>query len=480
MHNYDIAIIGAGVTGALAARALSRYALNIALLERQNDAGAGTTKANSAIVHAGFDAEPGTHKAKFNAPGCAAMPALCETLHVPYENTGSVVLAFDEEDRRMLEVLKARGEQNGVPGLEILEGDALFALEPNANPDCTGGLYAPTAGIVCPYELAIAGTECAAANGVEFYREFAVKTIDRNEDGFTCHAEDGREIKAKVVINATGVHADNIARLIGDHSFNITPCKGEYLLLDQTQAGIVNTVVFQCPSAMGKGVLISPTVHGNVLIGPNAEDIEDRDDLTTTDAALREVQDVVARSVPNYRIRDVITSFAGVRARCDRHDFVIEHSAVDKRFIHAGGIESPGLSAAPAVADYLVELVKEVWEDKLTLKANWNSGREKPIRVHALSREEYTALVKEQPAYGRIICRCETISEGEIIHAIHAPAGARDIDGVKRRTRSGMGRCQSGFCGTKLIEIISRELEIDMTDVTKFGGNSQILVGRTK
>ncbi|MCL2446991.1 MAG: NAD(P)/FAD-dependent oxidoreductase [Oscillospiraceae bacterium] len=473
---YDIAIIGAGVVGALTARELSRYDLRVVLLDRLNDVGAGTTRANSAIVHAGFDAPTGSLKAKYNVAGTAAMPALCELLHVPYQNTGSLVLAFDEADRNTLNDLKTRGEQNGVPGLEILEGEALFAKEPNANPTCTGALWAPTAGIVCPYELAIAGAECAASNGVEFLREFAVKAIDFTDEQFTLRADDEREICAKIVINAAGVHADEIARMIGDDSFSITPVKGEYLLLDKTQQGVVNTVVFQCPSPMGKGVLVSPTVHGNVLVGPNAEQVDDRFSLTTTAAALQEVQQAAKRSLPDYQVRDTITSFAGLRARCDRHDFVIEPSAVNARFIHAGGIESPGLSAAPAIAAALAEMAVS----NAPAKPSWNPSRAKPIRVHELDHEEYAALVKEQPAYGRIICRCETISEGEILHAIHSPAGARDVDGIKRRTRSGMGRCQGGFCGTKLLEIIAHELDMPMEDVTKSGGNSQVLLGRTK
>lgn len=478
---YDIAIIGAGVVGALAARELSRYDLRIVLVDRLNDAGAGATRANSAIVHAGFDAMPGSLKAKYNVAGAATMPALCEQLHVPYQNTGSVVLAFDDADRKMLDELKARGEQNGVPGLEILEGEALFAREPNANPDCTGALWAPTAGIVCPYELAIAAAECAAGNGVEFLREFAVKEINFTDEHFALHAADGRKICAETVINAAGVHVDDIARMIGDDSFNITPVKGEYLLLDKTQQGVVNTVVFQCPSPKGKGILVSPTVHGNVLVGPNAQEIDDRLSLTTTAAALQEVQLAAKRSLPDYQIRDTITSFAGLRARCDRHDFVIEPSSIHPRFIHAGGIESPGLSAAPAIAKELAKLaVGTIAPDRPCKKNDWNPGREKPIRVHELTTDEYAALVKEQPAYGRIICRCETISEGEILHAIHSPAGARDVDGIKRRTRSGMGRCQGGFCGTKLLEIIAQELGIPMEEVTKSGGNSQVLLGRTK
>ena len=479
-QTYDVAVVGAGVVGALAAREFSRYDLRVAMVDKLHDVAQGTTKANSAIVHAGFDAEPGTFKARFNVLGSKMMPALCETLHVPYKNNGSLVLAFDADDRAHIELLLERGQANGVPGLRIMEPDELLAFEPNVNPDCTGALYAPTGSIVCPYELAIAAAECAVSNGVEFYRDFEVTAIDRADEGFTLRAADGQAVRAKVVVNAAGTHADEVARLLGDESFGITPCRGEYVLLDSTQGGVVNCTVFQCPSKMGKGVLITPTVHGNLLIGPSAEDIEDRLDLATTDPGLRGVQETVRRSVPNYRIRDVITSFSGLRARCDRHDFILEHSAVDARFIHAAGIESPGLSAAPAIAEYVLGLVKEAWAGALPEKAEWNPSREAPVIVKELSREAYAELIQKNPAYGRIVCRCETVSEGEIIDAIHAPAGARDVDGVKRRTRSGMGRCQGGFCGTKVLEILSRELNLPPEEITKFGGGSKILLGKTK
>jgi len=364
--------------------------------------------------------------------------------------------------------------------LRILNIDILRTVEPKVNPECPGALYAPTAGIVSPYELAIAAAECAVSNGVELYRDFCVTGIDRDDDGFSLRAEDGRKITSKIIINAAGVHADIIARMIGDDSFGITPCKGEYVLLDSTQGGIVDATVFQCPSKMGKGVLITPTVHGNILIGPSAEDVEEKDDFATTDPGLWGIREVVLRSVPGYIIRDIITSFAGVRARSDRNDFILEHSAVDRRFIHAAGIESPGLTAAPAIAEHLAELVREALDGDMPLKENWNPGRDKPVRVKELDKEEYRNLVMKNPAYGRIVCRCETVSEGEIIDAIHAPAGARDIDGVKRRTRSGMGRCQGGFCGTKVLEILSRELGVPKTEITKRGGDSKILLEKTK
>ena len=478
-QSYDIAIIGAGVVGALIARELSRYGLRIALAERLHDVAQGTTKANSAIVHAGFDAKPGSWKAKTNVRGSQMMPALCETLHVPYEQCGSLVVGFSDDEMPELERLLERGEANGVPGLRLLARDELLAMEPNVNPGAVGALYAPTGAIVCPYELCIAAAECAVREGVELHRDFDVTSIEQGEDGFVLKGPAG-EIHAKIVINAAGVHADELARLIGDESFSIHARRGEYLLLDSAQGGVVSKTMFQCPSVMGKGVLVTPTVHRNVLLGPTAEDIGDKTELSTTDPGMKSIQDAVARSVPGFRVRDVITSFTGLRAHSDRDDFILEPSAVNPRFIHAAGVESPGLSAAPAIAEYIAELALDALDDKPALKPDWNPGRPEPVRMNELNAEQRREKIRENPAYGRIICRCETVSEGEIVDAIRAPAGARDIDGVKRRTRAGMGRCQGGFCGTKVLEILSRELGLPPDGVTKFGGGSKILMEKTK
>ena len=468
------------------ARELSRYDLRVALLERLHDVAQGTTKANSAIVHAGFDAKAGSWKAKMNVRGNEMMPALCETLHVPFEQCGSLVVGFTPEELPELESLKVRGEANGVPGLKLLSREELLAMEPNVNPDAAGALYAPTGGIVCPYELCIAAAECAVRESVELFRDFDVEVIDQDDDGFTlrrstaslCDAEG--EVKANIVINAAGVHADGVARLIGDDSFAIRARRGEYVLLDSAQAGVVGRTIFQCPSKMGKGVLITPTVHGNVLIGPSAEDIDDKLDLSTTDPGLRGIQQTVARSVPGYRIRDVITSFTGLRAHCDQDDFILEPSKINSKFIHAAGVESPGLTAAPAIAAYIAELALATIDPYPGIKPDWNPGRPEPVRIAELNAEERKAKIKENPDYGRIICRCENVSEGEIIDCIRAPAGARDVDGVKRRTRAGMGRCQGGFCGTKVLEILSRELGLPPDAITKFGGGSKILIEKTK
>lgn len=476
---YDVAIVGGGVVGALIARELSRFPLRAALLERGNDVAVGTTKANSGIVHAGFDAQPGTWKAKMNVRGNALMPQLCQTLHVPYGQNGSLVVAFDESERPELNRLLERGRENGVPGLRLFSREELLAMEPNVNPGAAAALYAPTGGIVSPFELCVAAAECAAANGVDFFRNFEVQALCWEGDHFIIEAPAG-QLHAKAVVNAAGVHADNVARMAGDDSFSIRARRGEYVLLDSSQAGVVRNTIFQCPSPMGKGVLISPTVHGNILIGPSAEDIDEKEDLSTTAPGLAGIQKTVARTVPGYPIRDVITSFTGLRACGNRHDFVLERSAANGNLIHAACMESPGLSSSPAIAERILELVRETLGGDWTEKPGWNPGRPKPVRIRELDNDGRRAAIAKNPAYGKVVCRCETVTEGEIIDAIRAPAGARDIDGVKRRTRAGMGRCQGGFCGARVLEILARELELPREEITKFGGGSKILLRQSK
>ena len=475
---YDIAIVGAGVTGAMTARELSKYNLKIALLEKCNDVAMGATKANSGIVHAGFDAAEGSLMAKMNVKGCAMMPATCEKLNVPYKNNGSLVVAFSDDEMKHLEVLLERGKANGVPEISILSKEELLAKEPNLSPDSFGALYAPTAGIVCPYELTIAAAECAVSNGVEFIRNCEVKAVETTDDCLVLETTQGK-IEAKYVINAAGVFSDDLAAMAGDDSISITARKGEYFLLDRAVGNTVSHTIFQCPSKMGKGILVSPTVDGNLLVGPTAEDIEDKTNVNTTNSGLNDVRKYAVKSVPSVNTRNAITSFTGLRAHAAAHEFIIGISEKNSRLINAAGIESPGLSSAPAIAEYIGDIVKSVFSD-LEVKADYDDTREAPVRFRHMTDEERAELIKKNPAYGRIICRCETITEGEIIDAIKAPAGARDVDGVKRRTRAGMGRCQGGFCGSKVVEILARELGCEVHEITKFGGNSNILFERTK
>ncbi len=475
---YDIAIVGAGVTGAMTARELSRYNLRIALIEKCNDVAMGATKANSGIVHAGFDAAEGSLMAKMNVEGCALMPETCEKLHVPYVNNGSLVVAFSDDEMKHLEVLLERGKTNGVPEISILSKEELLKKEPNLSPESFGALYAPTAGIVCPYELTIAAAECAVSNGVEFIRNCEVKAVETTDDCLVLDTTQGK-IEAKYVINAAGVFSDDLARMAGDDTISITARKGEYFLLDRAVGNTVSHTIFQCPSKMGKGILVSPTVDGNLLVGPTAEDIDDKTNVATSNSGLNDVRKYAVKSVPSVNTRNAITSFTGLRAHAAAHEFLIGVSEKNSRLINAAGIESPGLSSAPAIAKYIGEIVKSVFGE-LEEKADYDDTREAPVRFRHMSDEERAELIKKNSAYGRIICRCETITEGEIIDAIKAPAGARDVDGVKRRTRAGMGRCQGGFCGSKVVEILARELGCEINEITKFGGNSNILFEKTK
>ena len=474
---YDVAVVGAGVVGALIARELSRTDLRVALLEKCNDVAMGTTKANSAIVHGGFDAANGTLKAKLNVRGTELMPQLCETLHVPYRNNGSLVLAFSDEEMQHVHALYERGLKNGVPRLSVLDKSAVLELEPHVSGEVVGALLSETAGIVCPYELTIAAAENAVENGVDFIRNCAVTAIEKAPDGFTMQTTCGA-IEAAYIVNAAGIHSDDIARMIGDDSISLVARKGEYYLLDKAYGYMADHTIFQCPNKMGKGVLVTPTVDGNLLIGPSALDVDDKEDVDTTAEGLQFVLEKAKRSVPELNLRGAITSFAGLRAHPTTDDFIIGFSDKSDRFVNVAGIESPGLSAAPAIAEMVYGMLLE--KTKASECVDFKPGRKAPVRFRNMTKAEREALIAKNKAYGRVICRCETITEGEILDAIHAPAGARDVDGVKRRTRAGMGRCQGGFCGSKVVEILSRELGVPMNEITKFGGNSKILFEKTK
>ena len=473
---YDVAIIGGGVVGCVTARELSRYNLNICVLEAGNDVAVGATKANSAIVHAGFDAKVGSLKAKLNVRGAELMPELCNELGVVYQNNGALVLGFSDEDRLSLEELLTRGRNNGVKGLQILNRAALLNLEPNLGKDVICALYAPTSGIVCPYGLAIAAMGNAMDNGAELYRNFEVDRIEQNNGIFTLYAEE-KSIKATRVINAAGIHADTIAQMIGDTSFTIKPRRGEYVLLDRSCRSLAKHTLFQTPTKLGKGILVTQTVDGNLLLGPTATDIEDKTCKKTSSEGLNTVLGQANRYVNGIDTRQTITSFCGLRAVGSTGDFIINSPA--NGFYNAAGIESPGLSASPAIAEMLIGLMEK---DGLVLnrKENFVSTR---MPMHAFkdaSFEEKQAWIRRDPSYGRIVCRCEQVTEGEIRNACRQNPKPYDLDGVKRRTRTRMGRCQGGFCTPAIIHILSEECGVSEIDVTLAGGGSALLVGRTK
>ena len=475
MKKYDIAIIGAGVSGTAIARELSRYQTKICVLEREEDVCCGTSKANSAIIHAGYDAEPGSLKAKLNLRGNQMMDQLAKDLDFPFRRNGSLVLCLDEKDLPNLQKLYERGITNGVKGLKILNKEEVRAMETNISDQVIAALYAPTGGIVCPFHMTIAFAENACANGTVFHFNTEVKNITRRQNIWEIETTKGT-FEAGCIINAAGVYADKLHNMVSQKKIHITPRKGEYCLLDKTAGTHVSHTVFTLPGKLGKGVLVTPTVHGNLLIGPTAADIEDKEGVNTTREGLDEVLQKSAASVKNIPARQVITSFAGLRAHEDGDDFIIGET--EKDFIDCAGIESPGLSSAPAIGEMVAELLKEKYN--LKEKEDFISTRKGITDPSKLFLEERNALIHREPAYGNIICRCEMVTEGEIIDAIRRPLGAKSLDGVKRRTRAGMGRCQSGFCSPRVMEILARELDIPVEEITKSGGNSRIIEGVNK
>ncbi len=473
---YDAAIIGGGVVGAMTARLLTGYGLKVCILEKGNDVAVGATKANSAIVHAGFDAKEGSLKAKLNVRGSEMMEKIAGELGVKYKNNGSLVIGFNDEDRATIEELLQRGNNNGVKGLEILEGDELFEREPNLSKNVTCALYAPTGAIVCPYELAIAAVGNAMDNGAELKLNFEVISISEAEGVYTVSSETD-SVAANFVINCAGVYADKIAAMIGDESFKIHPRRGEYILLDKECGGLVSHTVFRTPGKMGKGILVSPTVDGNLLLGPTSEDMADKEDKATTAKGLGMVISQAAEDAEGIPFNKAITSFCGLRAVGDTGDFII--NSPKKGFINAAGIESPGLSASPAIAEYIAEIMKEQGA-VFAEKSDFNPIRKPAHYFREASVEEKNEIIKKNKAFGRIICRCESVSEGEILEAIRNNPPARDLDGVKRRTRAQMGRCQGGFCVPYITGILARELGVAYEEVTKNGSGSILNIGKTK
>ena len=474
---YDVIIIGAGVTGCAVARYLSRYQGSALVLERAEDVCCGTSKANSAIIHAGFDAAHGSLMAKMNVQGNRMLPELAKELDFPFRRNSSLVVCMSEEDMPRLRALYENGEKNGVEGLEIVDAQRLHELEPNVSKNAVAALWAPTGGIVCPFNMTIALAENANANGVDFRFNTKVTGFTRGEEGWTVHTEQG-DFQTRYVVNAAGVYADVLHNMVSARKLHITPRRGDYCLLDRQVGGFVSHTVFQLPGKLGKGVLVSPTVHGNIIVGPTAIDIEDRDGTNTTAAGLEELIAKAGISVDNLPIRQTITSFAGLRAHEDHHEFVIGEAEDAPGFVDCAGIESPGLTSAPAIGLTVAELLRE----KLGLrkKEDFIATRKGLLDPKSLTKEAYQALIRENPAYGQIICRCEQVTEGEIIDAIRRPLGARSLDGVKRRTRAGMGRCQAGFCSPRVLEILARELGVSQAEITKCGGASRLIVGVNK
>jgi len=477
---YDVAVIGAGVIGAGIARELSKFNINIVILERDNDVSTGTTKANSAIVHAGYDAPFDSLKGKMNVLGNKMYDKVCDDLAVPFKRIGSLVVAHNDEEVETIKGLLENGNVLGVPNLEIIDGKKVLEMEPNLNEDIIAALYAPTAGIVEPWELTIAYCENAMDNGAELRLNFEVENIEKDGENFIIKS-DTDQIEAKCIINAAGVYADRIYNMVTEADFEIHPRKGQYFLLDKEAGELVNHVVFPCPTKMGKGILITPTIDGNIIVGPDSEDltIDEKESVNTTNDRLNHVKDLaknICKDIP-YRLN--ITTFAGLRAEPSGGDFIISASEKVEGFINVAGIKSPGLSSVPAIAEYVVDIFKES-NPEISVKEEFYPIRRPRIKFEELSDSEKDELIRKDPRYGRIICRCEMITEGEIVDAIHRNAGGRTINGIKRRARPGAGRCQGGFCGPRVMEILARELNVPIESIVQENKGSVILTGQTK
>ena len=474
---YDVTVIGCGVIGASTAYELSKYRLAIAVLEKENDVACGTTKANSAIVHAGYDPQPGTKMARLNVQGSKMMEALCRRLSVEYKRIGSLVLAFNDTDLAVIRDLFDRGQKNGVEQMQILTREQTLEIEPNLSTEVVGALYAPTAAIVNPWGLAIAMAQTAVKNGVELHLNSSVTKI--TDQGGYYHVETSSgSYDTKYIVNAAGTHSAEINDMAAKSFFRIIPVKGEYYLLDKSQGGLVSHVIFQPPQKNGKGVLVSPTVHGNLIVGPTAEPAESGDDTAVTAQGLEKVVKAAMKSTTKVNFRESIRNFTGVRATTAEDDFIIGTSKDAPRFINAAAIKSPGLSAAPAIGQ---EIRKILQQNGLvcTEKEDFSDAREQTLFKNMTMEEKRKAL-KSDPHYGRVICRCETITEGDILHVMHSPIPPVSIDGVKRRCNAGMGRCQGGFCGPRVHEILSRETGVPMEDICQDRSGSYLLIGRTK
>lgn len=471
---YDVAIIGSGITGSACAYFLSKYRLKIAVIEKNNDVCCGTTKANSAIIHAGYDPHPETLMAKLNVKGSAMAKEICAKLDVPYNQIGSLVVAFSEEEAKTVEELFERGNANGVPDLKILNRKELKEAEPMISDEALCALYAPSAAIVNPWEYGLAMAETAVRNGAEILLESEVTSIKKENGVFKITAGE-KEIEAKYVINAAGVNCDDVHNMIAPPKFKVIPSAGEYYLLDKSEGKRARHVIFQCPNKDGKGVLVSPTVHGNLIVGPNA-DARDKDDTSTKTRCLDFVREKAVKSVPSINFRENIRNFTGVRAATEIDDFIIEFAC--EGFLDLAGIKSPGLSAAPAIAELAVKMLGE---SGLALEEKESFTDERThLRFKHLSDEEKNNAVKKNSAYGRVICRCETITEGEIIDALNSPIPPVSLDGIKRRAGTGMGRCQGGFCGPKVLEIMAKYKNEPFEAVLQDNTGSVILTGKTK
>ncbi|MDU3642793.1 MAG: NAD(P)/FAD-dependent oxidoreductase [Clostridium perfringens] len=466
----DIIVIGAGVVGCSIARELSKYNLDVLVVEKNSDVSEGISKGNSGIVHAGYNEKIGTLKAKLNIEGNKIFDDLSRDLQFPFKRNGAFILAFSDEDMNILESLKENGEKLGVEGLEILTREEALNIEPNLNKEIVGVLNVKTSGIVSPYEMTIALAENAAENGVEFKLNSKVTNIEKISEGYKVTLNNREVVNGKIIINASGLEGAFLNNLVSMSKREINPVKGEYCLFDKVAGAMINKTLFQVPNKLSKGVLVTPTAEGNLLVGPNA--VEGKT-LETSREGIDEILDKSKTSLEELPVARILNTFSGIRPKTKEGDFIIEEVEDAKNFINVIGIDSPGLTAAPAIGVYVVNMIKERLD--LVEKKNFKKTREKIVRFAELSLEEKNKLIKEKPAYGHMVCKCEFVTEGEIVEAIHRPIKALTVDAIKRRTRASMGGCQGVGCTLPISKILSRELGIDISDINKNSEGSPVI-----
>lgn len=475
---YDVLIIGAGVTGCALAYELSKYNVSVCVCERSNDVANGVTKANSAILHAGFDCPPGSLEARMNVPGVIMAREICRKLDVQYRDIPTFVIAFDERERGEIRMLYDRGIANGVPGLRIIGREEALKLEPALNPNIVEALYAPSSGIINPWEYAIAMAETAARNGVDFRLEHEVVAIDRTDGVFTVHTKSG-DVESRFVVNAAGGFSADVYRMIGGKDLVQTNFCGQYYVLDKDQGDIINSIIFPCPDEHGfKGVLVAPTVHGNLIVGPDSYVVENGDCVATVSPLLEELKNHGHRSVPAIDFRKTIHEYAGVRPNTLVPDFVIGEAPECPGFINLAGIKSPGLSSAPAIAAEGILILQKC--GLVLERKTFYCDERNLVRFRELTAEQQDELIRKNPRYGRIVCRCEKVTEGEIVEAIHRPIVPRTIDAIKRRCNAGMGRCQGGFCSPRVHAILARELGVSEKEILMDEQGSFIITSAIK
>lgn len=473
---YDAIIIGGGVTGSAVAYWLSKNEGKFLLLEKHEDVCCETSKANSGICHGGYDAIPGSLKAEMNVKGNQMMEEMAEKVGFPYKKIGTFVLCHDKENFPVLEELYEQGLENGVEGMKIMYRDEILEMEPNVEKDVYAALYCSEAGILDPFLMNISLAEVANINGVDFEFNKEVTKVSKEDDHWLVETKDGNKYQTKTIINCAGLYSDELHNMVSDKKLEVRARRGEYLLLDKETGGFVNHVMFNLPTDKGKGILVAPTIDNNTLVGPTSDFIENKADTKSTREHLDEVVKGANDTVENVPVNMVITSFSGNRAHEVGGDFILEES-VDG-FFDCVGIESPGLTSSPAIGEYMANLVKE----KLNLEENEDFTNERPPlpKTSEMTLEEHEKLIEKDSKYGRIICRCESVTEGEIIDAINRPIGATTVDGVKRRVRATAGRCQGGFCLPRVMEILSRELDVDFEEITKGSKDAKYLETRVK